>query len=82
MTEITEAEFKQRLADLKSQRKTDAAGCCIAGLLGPFVHSAPRGNFHSGPFHKKAWTLKGETVLAENTSEGETKYYEQTNFSH
>ena len=55
MNEYTEANFKQALEELQKDPQS--------GLTGPFIHSAPKGNMHRGPFSDYAWMIGKETVL-------------------
>ncbi|WP_372808587.1 hypothetical protein [Pontiella sp.] len=55
MSEYTQPQFEEVLGRFRADPG--------AGLAGPFVHSAPRGNMHRGPFKECAWSVGKDTVL-------------------
>lgn len=55
MIEITHKQFEHQLQQLQDDKEQ--------GLSGPFIHPAPKGNMHSDPFRKYAWTIKGKLAL-------------------
>ena len=60
MIKITNNEFGQQLKELQDDKQS--------GLTGPFIHSAPKGNMHQGPFKEQAWMVGPDTVLKKTWS--------------
>ena len=55
MKECSEEAFKKELERLKGE---------YAGRLsGPFINSAPKGNYFREPFRDFAWTFDGKTIF-------------------
>lgn len=55
MIECTQQQFEQLLKQLRDDPDS--------GITGPFIHSAPRGNMHRGPFKEYAWMVGKDTAL-------------------
>ena len=55
MKKCTQMEFEKQLRILQEDTQS--------GLTGPFIHSAPKGNMHRGPFRDYAWMIGKEAVL-------------------
>ncbi len=55
MKKCTQQEFEQQLKQLRNDSQS--------GLTGPFIHSAPKGNMHRGPFKEYAWMVGKVTML-------------------
>ena len=55
MIECTQQHFEEVLSQLRADPGS--------GLSGPFIHSAPRGNMHRGPFKEYAWMIGKDTML-------------------
>ena len=51
--------IQQQFDEVLSQFREDPG----SGLTGPFIHSAPKGNMHRGPFKEYAWMVGKDTVL-------------------
>jgi hypothetical protein len=70
MIECSEEAFKNQLEQLKA----DYSG----KISGPFINSAPNGNYFKEPFRDFAWTYKGKTILIKSwTASSGWRFYKE-----